>query len=287
MPRMGYICHLFPTRFVLALCLVLAPHLVIAAEITVTLPPLAGLVHMLDKEADVLCLLGKGSDPHHFQLTPRKIEAMAASKLLIRASNDDGGWPLPPHHAHSLDLWSETDHGWLSPVAVRQALPAIAKTLIELHPQRQAAIATALQQALQQTQDIEAAWNAALRPLRQAGVVMQHPAWRHLMVLMGVPILDVLESGHHGHEYGPRQLEHALKTLNAQPKAWLIADAGHSNRALDWLQAHSKHKPQRLSLNALGSCSQSWPEFMQQNLVQFDEIDQTSAQESVGRQRQP
>jgi len=253
-----------------SLCLLLfTTQLVSAAEIAVTLPPLAGLVAMLDKKADVLCLLGNGSDPHHFQLTPRKIEASAQTSLLVRASMDDGGWPLPPHHTHTLDLWPETDHGWLSPAAVRQVLPPLAKALIALHPQRQADIETALKQALAQTQRLETAWHKALEPIKHAGVLMQHPSWRRLMLAMGVPVLDVLESGHHGHEYNPRQLEHALKALNAQPDAWIIADSRHSNRALDWLQQHAAQQPHRVTLNALGACSQPWADLMRQNLDQM------------------
>ncbi len=224
---------------------------------------------MLDKKADVLCLLANGSDPHHFQLTPRKIEASQQTGLLIRASRDDGGWPLPPHHQRSLDLWPDIDHGWLSPVAVRKILPVIAKALIDLHPGRQADIALALDNALTTTQTIEHEWEAALESAKQSGVLMQHPSWRRLMQLMGIPVLDVLESGQHGHEHGPRQLEHALHALNDHAGAWLIADEGHNNRALDWLQSHAAVKLNRVVLNALGSCSLSWSALMRQNLAQF------------------
>jgi len=245
------------------------PYSAKAAEIAVTLPPLAGLITMLDEKADVLCLLANGSDPHHFQLTPRKIEATQQTALLIRASKDDGGWPLPPHHARTLDLWSEIDHGWLSPAAVRDALPLIATSLIDLHPQRRAAIMKALEAALKRTHEIESEWENALAGVKKTGVLMQHPAWRRLMQAMDVPVLDVLETGHHGHEYGPRQLEHALYALNEHAGAWLIADQGESNRALDWLQEHAAVELNRVRLNALGTCSQSWVDLMRQNIVQF------------------
>jgi len=226
---------------------------------------------MLDKQADVVCLLSNGSDPHHFQLTPRKIEKIQQATLLIRASKDDAGWPLPPHHAHTLDLWPNIDHGWLNPATVRTSLPLIAKALIDLHPQRETAINNALLTALKKTHDIEQAWQHALEPAKKSGVLMQHPAWQRLMQAMGVPVLDVLESGRHGHEYAPRQLEQALKTLNAQPKAWIIADGSHNNRALNWLQSHVEHQPRRITLNALGTCAQSWPALMQYNLDQLME----------------
>ncbi|MDQ6970152.1 MAG: zinc ABC transporter substrate-binding protein [Mariprofundus sp.] len=267
---MGYFLRTFKLLPGAMLLLLFTPQLTLSAAIAVTLPPLAGLITMLDTKAEILCLLGNGSDPHHFQLTPRKIEAMMQSELLIRASKDDAGWPLPPHHAHELDLWPDIDHGWLNPAIVRQVLPRLSQTLIKLHPQRQAAIEAALQDALDQTDSIEKAWRKALKPVQQAGVLMQHPSWRGLMLSMGVPVLDVLESGQHGHEYGPRQLEHALKTLNARPQAWMIAEHGHNNRALDWLQQHASHQTQRISLNGLGNCTQSWADLMRYNLNQIN-----------------
>ncbi len=255
-------------NFAVALMLI-SPSFAVAADVAVTLPPLAGLISMLDKEADVICLLANGADPHHFQLTPRKIEATQQTGLLIRASRDDGGWPLPPHHKSTLDVWPDIDHGWLSPVAVREALPVIAKALTGLHPERHTEIAGELEHALKITEIIEHEWMVTLESAKKTGVLMQHPSWRRLMQLMDIPVLGVLESGHHGHEFGPRQLEQALRTLNEHSGAWLIADEGHSNRALDWLQDHASAKLNRADLNALGTCLLSWPELMRQNLAQF------------------
>jgi len=242
-----------------------------AAEIAVTLPPLAGLVTMLDKQAKVMCLLPVGADPHHFQLTPRKIEAMRQSKLLIRAPFDDGGWPLPPNHARSLKLWSGISHGWLNPEFVRAALPAIAEALITLHPEKAAAIAAAQDKALAQTNTIEQSWRIALAALKASGVLMQHPAWQGLMQSMDVPVLAVLESAHHGHEYGPHKLEHALATLNQHPDAWLLADNRHNNRALEWLAEHASQAPHKITLDALGTCGLPWSDLMQQNIARITE----------------
>jgi len=251
---------------VAGLSVLMVPTMLTAAEITVTLPPLAGLVVMLDKQAQVQCLLPAGADPHHFQLRPRKIEAMRRSKLLIRVPFDDGGWPLPPHNAHSLKLWPNIAHGWLNPASVRTALPAIAQALTRLHPEKATAIASALDKALAQTVKIEQSWRAALAALQASGVLMQHPAWQGLMQSMDVPVLAVLESARHGQEYGPHKLEQALATLNQHPGAWLLAVRSHSNRALDWLAEHANQVPHRITLDALGTCGLPWPDLMQQNI---------------------
>ena len=269
-------CHLRSISVAVLLLLLgsYPAHAAATARIAVTLPPLAGLVSMLDQQAEVICLLPAGADPHHFQLTPRKIEALARTDLLIRTSFDDGGWPLPPQHRHSLNLWSDIDHGWLSPQAVRGVLPKIADALIKLQPVQSKQIAASLQAALQQTDDIAQAWRTAIAKAGLSGVLMQHPSWRRLMQEMDVPVLAVLESVHHGHEHGPHKLEHALKTLKQHPDAWLLADAAHSSRALDWLAAHSQTKTQRITLDALGACGESWPALMRRNIAQISAVAQ-------------
>jgi len=252
-----------------AMLMISAPWHALASEITVTLPPLAGLVSMLDKQAQVLCLLPAGADPHHFKLTPRKIGALNQTRLLIRASFDDGGWPLQPAHSHTLDIGPATGHNWLSPRAVRTTLPRIADALIRLHPERAEAITTSLDQAIQQTRDIEKSWHVALSTAKVSGVLMQHPAWKNLMQSMDVRVFAVLESTHHGHEYGPHKLEYALATLNTHPDAWLLADSSHSNRALDWLATHADHPHHRVTLNAMGACGLPWTQFMRRNIAQI------------------
>jgi len=241
-----------------------------ATTISVTLPPLSGLVMMLDDQAEVQCLLPAGADPHHFQMQPRTVERLQLSALLIRASRDDGGWPLPPLLANTLDLWPDIDHGWVSPDAVRKALPIIAQAMIRIQPEREQHIQARLQPALQQVDRVERAWQQVLKQAKATGVIMQHPSWRRLMQEMGVPVLSTLESGHHGHEFGPHQLEQTLATLNQHPGAWLLADTGHSAAALDWLAAHSGVPARRVTLDALGACGEPWSRLMLDNIQHLD-----------------
>ncbi|ATX81144.1 ABC-type Zn uptake system ZnuABC, Zn-binding component ZnuA [Mariprofundus ferrinatatus] len=251
---------------VLLFLILAAPFSAAATTIAVTLPPLAGIVKMLDATVEVTCLLPAAADPHHFQLQPRKIELLQQADLLVRASYDDGGWPLPPLHNNTLDLWPARDHGWLSPAAVREALPHLAKALIALNPTNSRSIEGRLAAAIRATETLEQAWRKALAPLHNSGVVMQHPAWKRLMDELNVPVLAVLESGHHGHEHGPHALDEALQTLADHPDALLLQDAAHINRALDWLAAKSGNNTRMATLNALGDCGSSWDQFMEANL---------------------
>lgn len=243
------------------------PGVAFATTVAVTLPPLAGLVSMLDEQADLFCLLPAGADPHHFQMQPRTVERLRQSDLFIRASRDDGGWPLLVAQAGMLDLWPERDHGWVSPAEVRRVLPIIAQALISRDPDSEPRIKTNLVRALAQVTVIEGQWREALLPARKAGVIMQHPAWRRLLDEMRVPVLAVLESGHHGHEYGPHMLEGALTTIHQHPGVWLLADVGHDSKALDWLAVRADVAAHRVRLDVLGQCGVPWTTLMQENMA--------------------
>ena len=244
-------------------CLLCQP-VVAYAEITVTLPPLAGLVTMLDKDARVSCLLPENADPHHFSLTPRQASRMQKADLLIRASRDDGGWKLHTS-APILDLWPDVDHAWLQPEKVIHALPKLAKHLQLLHPERHESIAQALKDALKTSRKIQQDWQEALAPVKSKGIIMQHPAWHSLAENMGIPVWMVMESHRHGQEMGPKKLEQAMQLLKMHPGVQLWGNKRHSNRALNWLAKHGSSQTPVL-LDPLGDCNTGWSQLMQQNI---------------------
>lgn len=236
------------------------------AGIAVTLPPLGGLVRMLDAQADITVLLPATADPHHFQMPPKATEALQRASLLIRASHDDAGWSGLESPAATLDLWPQISHGWTRPDLVRDALPRLAAALEKTYPDHAASIRARLPEAIAETRRIEAAWRKALAPYRSEGVIMQHPSWQPLCELMGVPVRAVLESHRQGQEFGPRDLERALRIVDAHPDVLLIAEQRHDNRALDWIIGHSHHPLHRITLDALGTDTMNWDQLMQDNL---------------------
>jgi len=246
-----------------ALCL--APSVAMAGIVT-TLPPLAGLVLLLDAEADVRCLLPPGADAHDFQLAPRQVQALKKADLLIRSSYDDGHWAGIALPGHSLDMWPEHSHAWLSPATVRAKLPELAAALQRLAPNRSEQIADALQQAEEACNDFDKAWRQALAPYRDHGVIMQHNAWQPALRDYGVPVWSVLESSHQGDAIRPHRLEEALALLRAHPGAILWGNHRHTNRGLQWLQQHSGQKTRLLYADPLGDCGQTWAQLMQANL---------------------
>ena len=153
----------------LAMALMLIPG-VSRAAVAVTLPPLGGLIRMLDADAQITVLLPPTADPHHFQMSPKATEALQKASLFVRASYDDGGWSgLSSAGGTTLDLWPHASHAWTSPALVRAALPRLAAALERIDPTHAADIRTNLAHAIAETRTIEKAWIAALAPYRAGG----------------------------------------------------------------------------------------------------------------------
>ena len=249
----------------LALCL--SPSAA-AAGIVTTLPPLTGLVLLLDPQADVQCLLPPGADAHDFQLTPKQVQSLKQADMLVRSSYDDGHWSGISLAGRTLDLWPEQGHAWLWPAAVINILPKLAEALQLLAPEREQAITQALSKALSHAYAMNIRWYKALEAYHERGVIMQHNAWQPVLAAYKVPVWAVLETQHHGDDIGPHRLEEALRLLNAHPNALLWGNQRHASRALQWLQEHqsSPQKAQLLNFDPLGDCGSTWLQLMQANL---------------------
>ena len=239
-------------------------------DIMVTIPPLAGIIRMLDPEIRPACLLPAHADPHHFELTPRLVDQLRRSSLIIRSQPDDGEWSFLSNQPHMLSLWHTRRHAWLIPAQVRKVLPVLANALITGHPDHRPMINQRLAAAIARTEAIEQQWEAMLRPWQKSGVIMQHPAWQPLLEQYHVPVLAILESDRHGAESGPHRLEHALHALQQHPGALLLGDARHDNRSLNWLA--QRHASPLISLDPLGSCQESWDTLMQRNMTLWRQV---------------
>lgn len=233
----------------------LRPTVMMAApSVVATLPPLAGMVRLLDPELAPDCLLGASADPHLMRITPRQAAALRRARLLLRSSGDDGGWRgLAPRAGTVLDLWPDRHHAWLVPAWVRRRLPALADALVRRGLLPAAERDARLARASARLDALEAGWRRLLAPWRERGVIMQHPAWRALMRHFGVAVRAVLEPSHHGEGAGPRRLERALRLLRGSDPPLLLVEESHGNRMIDWLRARVQDA-RVVRLNALGRC---------------------------------
>jgi len=246
------------------------PAIATTDDIVVTIPPLAGLIRLLEPELQPTCLLPAHADPHHFEMTPRLIDRLQRSSLTLRSLPDDSEWSFLSRQPHMLSLWQKQRHAWLIPAQVRQVLPALATALIARHPDHKQAIRQRLAAAMSLTEVIEQQWEDVLRPWRKKGVIMQHPAWKPLLEEHQVPVLAILESGNHGVESGPHALEHALTVLQQHPGTLLLADARHDDRSLQWLASHQTSP--LITLDPMGSCQENWDELMNRNISLLHQV---------------
>lgn len=237
-----------------------------APTIMVTLPPLSGLLLLLLPEVQSQCLLQANADPHHFQPSPRQVDRLQHSALIIRASHDDQGWALHIPQEKSIDLWASHAHAWLNFDLVRQALPTLAAKLAQHFPQYRQRLPQRLNKALKRVNAMELLWDKVFANIQHQGVFMQHPAWQNLFQAKAVPIWAVLESSQHGHEHGPQHLEQALHTLKKHPQAVFLGSKRHSNRSLAWLSRQQQPTQPIIELDAIGNCNQAWDVLMQKNL---------------------
>jgi len=238
------------------------------AEVAVTLPPLAGIVRLLAPDTAVFCLLPANADPHHFSVTPRRIERLRHSDILIRASRDDRGWLGLDSGLSQIDLWPDRDHAWLQPEWLLATLPLLAKKLQSLHPGQKDAIAASLSRVILDINAMDRDIFKTLEPVRRDGVILQHASWRHFCEHYGIPVLAIANPRHIEGSLRPKQLERLLTTLRRHPGARLWGDRGKTNSALKWLAERVKHKPITL-LDPLGNCNGAWPQLIRDNVTRM------------------
>jgi len=234
------------------------------AEIAVTLPPLAGIVHLLEPDIAVFCLLPANADPHHFSVTPRVIDRLRRSDILIRASRDDRGWLGLGSSPPQIDLWPNRDHAWLQPKWLIGILPLLAAKLQSLNPEQKDAIDSSLPRIIDNIKALDRDIFQILEPVRKDGVILQYGSWRHFCEHYDIPVLAIANPRHMKGSLRPKQLERLLTTLRRHPDARLWGDRGKTNSALKWLAGRVKHKSVTL-LDPLGSCNSAWPQLMRNN----------------------
>lgn len=230
------------------------------AQVMVTLPPLASVMHMLDEKVQIQCILGNNSDPHHMSISPRQFEKI--KKALVLRTVEDKRWThLKPKD--SFVVWKKDYHAWLQPQKVHDALPHIAAYFEGSDVAFQGNLAVAQAQVMA----IEKELKKALEPLKKDGVIMGHGAWLSVFEAYGVPVRLVLEKGsHHGQSASPKRLQEALHLMDEYPNIMLLGDQQHDTDALQWLKSKRESIP-LIILDTLGNCQETWSSMMQKNII--------------------
>lgn len=169
-------------------------------------------------------LLERGSDPHHAQLRPSQVRALAGADLVIWIGPALSPWLADPlqglaggavltladvdglHVQDFLDtpqLGPEDDdddgptdpHLWLDPQNAVVWLRAIATVLASSDPDHAAAYATNAEAAVEALQALQAELAETLAPVGDTGLVMFHDAYGYLATTFGLNIVANVSDG--------------------------------------------------------------------------------------------
>ncbi|HNX35025.1 MAG TPA: zinc ABC transporter substrate-binding protein [Kiritimatiellia bacterium] len=196
------------------------------AVVFVSIPPQAWLVKRLAGEAaEVQTLLPPGANPHTYEPSARQIRKLSEASLYLTvgipfekpmaaragrlnaalsvAAMDAG---LQKRGAHEHDhagaaeaghdcLAGGDPHVWLSPRLLCAMASNTVAALARALPQRQPALAAALETTVAEIRATDAAARAALRELPVRTWVVYHPSWGYFADEYGLTLLAVEEDG--------------------------------------------------------------------------------------------
>jgi zinc transport system substrate-binding protein len=225
--------------------------------VLVTIPPHASLVERLAGDAvDVRVVLAPGESPAMFDPTPRQLQELVVADLWLTTGAPLEATLMPKlgglapamrivrthaglellagacqHHDHD----HEHDHGdvdphvWLSPQLTSAQVVVMADALMELLPDRAAAIDAAGVALVQDLAQIHRELEAMLAPVRGQTVFVYHPAFGYFCHEFGLE-QEAIERG--GLAPSPRHLTELLTSIAAQGARTIFIQPQYSDRAV-------------------------------------------------------
>ena len=214
--------------FLILLFLAASPASANVPRVVTDLPLTASLVaQVMGDLGTPQALFGRGTDPHHAQLRPSQVRALAGADLVIWIGPDLSPWLADPLHSlalgevltlaevdglhrqgflTALELGAEAedhdhDHGatdphlWLDPQNAAVWLRAIATSLASRDPDHGALYATRADAAVETLQRLQAELAETLAPVGDTGLVMFHDAYGYLASTFGLNIVATISDG--------------------------------------------------------------------------------------------
>lgn len=157
--------------------------------IVATMYPLAFLASGLDPIADVVTIVGPGTEPHDFEPTIRDVQTMRDAELLLVNRGDVDEWAMnvvsdrdaPTLSAlDSLGLPEIDPHFWLDPAYAEQFVRDIGYQLELLDPLHAESIRENVEKKIAELRHIDAAYRAKLQNCEIPEVVTAHEAFHFL-----------------------------------------------------------------------------------------------------------
>lgn len=218
--------------------------------VLVSIAPYQHFVEQLAGEhVQVMSIVPKNTDPHHFEPTPKQVAALREASLWIRIGepfeqkllsvlnshnpslkilNVWEGLPLIlTCHCHGKEEWDR--HLWLSPRLVKRQLPLMQEALIQLCPQHKTVIVERCALFSDKLQSLDNMLSTILTPLKGKAVLVSHPSFSYFCEDYGLTQLSIEQEGK---EPRPKDTELTLKTAqDRHVKAVITQPQFHSKSA--------------------------------------------------------
>lgn len=236
--------------------------LLAGVKVGASIPPLAGWIHALAPESEVVCMLQGATSPHTFSPSPSLYRKLQQVQGLVYVGNGvDGTWVprviralTPPPEILVLNTLLNAPprdpHVWLSLSRLPLLTDRLAGWLRRLDPPSEEEIRVRSRQYRARIQQVRDSLLHARCP-SYPPVLLSHSAWETLFRELGIPVVGVVHPVP-DQPPGPRSLGRLIEKARKQGVRWVIVDRGERD-AISEAVARELHA-RILVLDPVGSC---------------------------------
>ena len=192
-------------------------------------------------------LLGRGADPHHFQLRPSQARAIKSADLIFMIGPELTPWldevlrrlgagerAVPLLHTQGTLLLKAGEgeragpdpHAWLDPRNAGVWVDHMAQRLARADPERRAAYAANAAAAKTRLAELESAVSARLEALGDTPVIVQHQGYAYFARRFSVNIVAAI-SDSEARPPGARHMRSLREMIESGEVACVFAEEGH------------------------------------------------------------
>ncbi|WP_412709211.1 metal ABC transporter substrate-binding protein [Atrimonas thermophila] len=249
-------------------------------SVATSIAPLASLIkEIADNEAEVICIIPPGSEPHTFELKPKDMVRLEKAKLLFAV-----GWnfenfikQLLIHLSEKVDIVEvnkgiepiyyaskePNPHIWLSANNIITITHTIAEYLSQIDPSNREYYFKNAQSLITKIQELHHRFSQKFRSLKNRSFIASHPSWSYLARDYDLQEIGVLEEGPHQIP-SPRAIKDLIQKAREKGTKLVLADRLHNPQLAEMIAREIGGKV--LYLDVLGSPDTSCWELLERNL---------------------
>jgi len=173
-------------------------------EVVVSVNPLRLLVYEMDTSVPVVLAVGKNSNPHIFDPSPRLVERMNRACALIYINSSFEQWVRGLSTKRKVELAPEVrnPHVWFDPVFMRDKADEVARALSGC------GYGPSVERLKSRIGEIDSLIRAQKREIRRK-IVLAHPSLKPFFDRYGIPVYSIL-FGQSGADLIPSEMRRVL-----------------------------------------------------------------------------